>query len=129
MVAGLAIRSFALSVLALLGAWYALLGGRSVVADALPEISAFVPAAIVAVPLEPAGDPFAWLASFGTLFAAVTLLGIVQRSRRRRRRALSLSRPLAEEQLWEEHLVWLKEQRRGARGRVLIWSRHVAEAG
>src|SRR6266511_606904 len=106
MVAGLAIRSFALSVLALLGAWYALLGGR----------------AVVAVPLEPAGDPFAWLASFGTLFAAVTLLGIVQRSRRRRRRALSLSRPLAEEQLWEEHLVWLKEQRRGARGRVLIWS-------
>jgi hypothetical protein len=129
MVARLAIRSFALSALALLVAWYALLGGRAALEDALPEIGALAPPAIVASPPEFPAEPLGWLIASGTLFAAVAILAAAQRSRRSRYVSLIPSHPLVEEKLWAEHLAWLKEQQSGTRGRVLVWPGRVIRAG
>jgi len=90
-----------------------LLGGRTALEEALPELSAFAPPAIVAVRVELAGDPLGWLAGFAMLFAAVVFLAAVQRSRRTQRGAVPRTRSLAEGRLWAEHLPWL-EERKGA---------------
>lgn len=111
MIAGLAIRSIALSALALFVAWYALLGGRAALEDALPEISGFAPPAIVAARVG-LGDPLRWLVGFAMLFAALVFLAVVQRFRRKERGAVPRTRSLAEERLWAEHLAWLEQRKR-----------------
>jgi hypothetical protein len=128
MVASLAMRSLALLALALFAAWYALLGGRAALEEAVPETSALVPPGIVPGPVDLAADPLGWLAALAMLFVAVVFLAAVQRSRRNWQHAAPRIRSLAEERLWAEHLAWL-EERKGTQTHALVWPRRLVRAG
>ncbi len=119
MIAGLAIRSVSLLALALFAAWYALLGGRAALEEAVPEISAYAPPAIVPDRPELAGDRLGWLLGFAILLATVAVIAAVRRSRRTPRRVFVRIPSLAEQRLWAEHLAWLAERNgAGVQGRL-----------
>ena len=109
MIARLAIRSASLSALALFAVWYALLGGRTALEEAVPEISAYAPAPIVADRTE-AGDGLGWLLGFAILLATVAVIAAVRRSRGTPHHDYARIPSLAEQRLWAEHLAWLAER-------------------
>jgi hypothetical protein len=101
----LSIRTIALSGLALLAVWYALLGGGGIVVG----------------PIDFSENPVGWLVALASLAADIALL-VVIRSVRRARSIAIRSEPLTpDDRMWSAHLAWLdecavrRERKRGAK--------------
>jgi hypothetical protein len=92
----LSIRTIALSGLAVLAVWYALLGGGGIVVG----------------PIDFSENPIGWLVALASLVADIALLGAIRRVRRARSIAVR-SEPLTpDDRMWSAHLAWLDEVRR-----------------
>jgi drug/metabolite transporter (DMT)-like permease len=101
----LSIRTIALSCLALLAVWYALLGGGGIVVG----------------PIDFSENPVGWLVGLASLVADIALLAVIRRVRRARSFAVR-SEPLTpDDRMWSAHLAWLdacavrRERKRGAK--------------
>ena len=89
----LSIRTIALSGLALLAVWYALLGGGGIVVG----------------PIDFTENPAGWLIALASLVADIALLGVIRRVRRARSIAVR-SEPLTpDDRMWSAHLAWLDQ--------------------
>jgi hypothetical protein len=89
----LSIRTIALSGLALLAVWYALLGGGGIVVG----------------PIDFSENPVGWVIALASLVADIALLGVIRRVRRARSIAVR-SEPLTpDDRMWSAHLAWLDE--------------------
>jgi hypothetical protein len=105
----LSIRTLSLSGLALLGVWYAMLGGAGMLDSAIPVVGTYGPPAVVAGPVDFSENPVGWLVAFASVVADLALL-VAIREIRRTRRTGALRAPLTpDDRMWSAHLAWLDE--------------------
>jgi hypothetical protein len=87
------IRTIALTGLALLVVWYALLGGGGIAAG----------------PIDLAENPSGWLVAFAGLVADIALLVVIRGVRRSRERGARLVPLTPDDRMWSAHLAWLHD--------------------
>jgi hypothetical protein len=105
----LSIRAIALSALAVLAVWYAVLGGGAALREVIPDIAGYGPPPVLAGPISFAENPVGWLIALGSLVADIALVMSLLQIRRARRIAVR-SEPLTpDDRMWAAHLAWLDE--------------------
>jgi hypothetical protein len=105
----LSIRAIALSGLAVLALWYALLGGGAAIGEAIPAIAGYGPPPVFVGPIGFAENPVGWLIALGSLVADIALLVAVREIRRTRRIADPPDPLTPDDRMWSAHLAWLNE--------------------